>query len=55
MIYSKPRRTIDREAVAKSLRELELLFGKKSPDTKGNTPVQRGIGNAVKMFPKELT
>lgn len=36
------RRTIDREAVAKSLRELEILFGKKPPPK--NEIAQRELG-----------
>lgn len=48
-----PQRRIDREAVRKSLRELELLFGRKPPDTKGNTALERGVGSAVKPLLKE--
>lgn len=48
-----PKRRIDREAVAKSMRELALIFAKKPPDTKGNTPFERGIGSAVKPYLKE--
>lgn len=47
-MYIKPRRTIDRAAVAKSLMELELLFGKKSQNSKEYAPFVRGAIQAAK-------
>ncbi len=38
-----------REAVVKSLRELELLFGKKPADTKQNARLQSGAGDTEKL------
>lgn len=49
----KPQPRIDREAVRKSLRELEALFGRKPPDTKGNTALERGVGSAAKLNLKD--
>ena len=48
-----PQRRIDREAVRKSLRELELLFGRKPPDRNEIAPQQRGEG-ATQFLKKEL-
>jgi hypothetical protein len=50
----KIQRKIDRAAVAKSLRELELLFGKKTPTTKDNTQRGLGAGNTSKLSRREV-
>ena len=39
------KRKIDRAAVAKSLRELDKLFGKKTPGRKGNDHGQVVVGD----------
>lgn len=39
----------DREAVAKSLRELALLFEKKPPDRNGNAAGKSGAGDTGKL------
>lgn len=49
MNYSKTKRKqIDRSAVARSLRELENLFGKKPPDENGNAADKSGAGDTGK-------
>lgn len=44
------KRKIDRSAVAKSLRELEQLFGKKPPDKNGSTAGKSGAGVAGNLI-----
>lgn len=40
----KPTRKPDRAAVAKSMRDLEILFGKKPPDRNDNAHGKVGAG-----------
>lgn len=49
--WNKPttRKIIDRAAVARSLIELEKLFGRKPPDTNGNARLQSGAGETGKQ------
>lgn len=42
----KPQRKPDRAAIARSLQQLEKLFGRRSPEN-GNAAVQSGAGNAL--------
>lgn len=41
------RHLASREAVARSLRALEKLFGKKPPDRNGNATLQGGAGETL--------
>lgn len=43
----KPQKRINRAAVAKSLRDLTLLFGKGLTEPKGNPTFARGVSEAV--------
>lgn len=51
MNYSKTKRKqIDRSAVVRSLRDLELLFGRKTPDRNGSTAGKSGAGVAGNLI-----
>lgn len=47
---TKPHRKINRAAVAKSLRELEKLFGKKPPDRNDNAAGKSGAGDTGNLI-----